>query len=310
MDSTYVSIIAYYVRINEDAMGVQAIVVATTKLFAILWVALLLFALIFSDQLIFSPPKKTYQPTHVEWTTSSGGNRIAMRWHDVPSATQTLLYSHGNAQDIGTIESFAKQMNDQGYNVLVYDYQGYGLSQGQATEQSAYDDVLAAYQWLIDVQKIPSKQIVAFGFSLGGAMAIYLAAHKPVAGLIVQGGFLSAFRVLTRIKLLPMDRFDNTKWLQKIKVPTLFLHGTDDEVVSFWHGQKLYDLLTGVQKYKQWFQGGDHNNLHCDFPGQYFTAIKRFMTSLVSGPQIRATGPNSTKEHPVRHEHDSPDVFV
>ena len=139
--------------------------------------------------------------------TTADGATISARFFPTPKATFTLLFSHGNAEDIGYDTPFLEAVRDAGFAVFAYDYQGYGTSQGQPSEPHVYQDCEAAYNYLINNRHILPGRIIAWGRSLGAAAAVDLAARHPLAGLIMESAFTSAFRVLTRFALLPFDKF-------------------------------------------------------------------------------------------------------
>jgi fermentation-respiration switch protein FrsA (DUF1100 family) len=109
-----------------------------------------------------------------------------------------------------------------------------------------------------------------------------LAARKPAAGVILQSPFVSAFRVVTHVPLLPFDRFRNYKEIRQVRSPILIIHGEQDSVVPFWHGKKLYDLAAQP---KQFFAvpRADHNDLDLIAGPNYPKAIQSFAASLKGG---------------------------
>ena len=116
-------------------------------------------------------------------------------------------------------------MRALGFSVFAYDYHGYGTSGGKATEQNAYEDIDAAYNYLTQVLKVPPDRIIAHGRSLGGAVAIDLASRKPLGGLVVESSFVSAFRVVTGYRIFPFDKFRNADKIRQVRCPVLIIHG-------------------------------------------------------------------------------------
>ncbi len=211
----------------------------------LVYVLLLLFAFFFSDKLIFQPPAAGYRDTkEIIKLPSKNGKQIAALYLLNPKATYTILYSHGNAADIGYLRPLLEMLRDTGFSVFAYDYQGYGTSEGEPSEKNVYEDVEAAYEYLTMKLNVPAERIICYGQSLGAAMAIDLAAKKPVAALVVESGFTTAFRVVTRIPIFPFDKFRNLGKLQKVQCPVLFLHGKQDKVIGVEHGQRLFDAAS------------------------------------------------------------------
>ena len=109
--------------------------------------------------------------------------------------------------------------------------------------------------------------------------AVELASKQPVAGIVLQGAFVSAYRVMTRIPLFPGDKFENLAKMAALRNPVMIIHGTADDTVPSWHGEKLYDAIPG-RKAKLFVEGGPHGGL-ADFTGpRYWEALRKFTDSL------------------------------
>jgi fermentation-respiration switch protein FrsA (DUF1100 family) len=244
------------------------------------YIALFIFAMFFADVVIFQPPAPQYRDGKELVRLRSGhGAQIAALYLASPGAKYTILYSHGNAEDLGWNRDLLEEYQRRGFNVLGYDYQGYGLSQGKPSERNAYADEEAAFQFLVNEKKIPPERIIAVGQSLGGAMAIDLASKHKLGGLIVQSSFASAFRVLTRWPIIPFDKFDSLSKMKRVSCPVLVVHGKADSVIGFWNGELLYGAAR-EPKQKWWVDRGDHNDiLLVDAPG-YWKAVGEFVARL------------------------------
>ncbi|MBS1792967.1 MAG: alpha/beta hydrolase [Acidobacteria bacterium] len=239
-----------------------------------------LLAWLLADRLIFQPQPALYRDDRsVIKIATPSGEKISAKFFPAPDAEYTILFSHGNAEDIGGAGPFFEELRRQGFNVLAYDYRGYGTSDGAPSEKNAYEDAAAAYDYLVDQLKIPPAKIIVFGRSLGGAVAIDLAARKPCAGLIAESTFLSAFRVLTRYRVFPFDEFDNLGKLPSVNCPALFIHGKKDEVIPFRHGEKLFEAAR-APKYSRWFDEAGHNDVALTGGKDYFQTIRDFVAQL------------------------------
>ncbi|MDQ4122360.1 MAG: alpha/beta hydrolase [Acidobacteriota bacterium] len=190
---------------------------------------------------------------------ASGGQISAVHLPN-PQARYTILFSHGNAEDIGRALPTLEKLKAMGFSVFAYDYQGYGTSSGFPSEQNAYQDVEAAYNYLVENLGVPSDRIIAHGRSLGGAVAINLVQKRPVGGLIIESSFLTAYRVVTRIPLFPFDKFKSISKIKQVWCPVLVIHGKRDQVIPFSHGEKLF-LEANKPKISFWVEEADHNNL-------------------------------------------------
>lgn len=240
-----------------------------------------LYAWLVSDKLIFVPQTPSYEHLPNEVSIVSGdGERINAVYLEHPEAKYTILFSHGNAEDLGDVAPFMQQFQELGYSVLMYDYRGYGTSEGKPSTKKAKQDVSAAYHWLVEEKKIDPKTIIAQGRSLGGAVAIWLAANHEVGGLIAEITFVSAFRVKTHWPLLPWDKFNNLKSIRNVQCPVLIIHGRDDEIIPLWHGQKLYDAAPGP-KQCFWIDQGMHTDYVYAAGDVYFDTIQSFVSELL-----------------------------
>ncbi len=234
------------------------------------------FAYAVSDSMLF-------QPSYGSFREPAGGVRIKTKDGELsalylpnPAAKYTLWYFHGNAEDLGDIEPKLAALRQLGYAVFAYDYPGYGLSTGSPSEAKIYESTQVALTWLRETHGIRSGQLVLYGRSLGGGPAVELATREPVAGLILDGAFMSAYRVMTHWKLLPFDKFENLRKIKRVRCPLLVIHGTEDRVVEFAHGEKLF-AAANEPKQKFWVEFAGHNNLMTIAGQRYWDVMQAFM---------------------------------
>ena len=241
------------------------------------------WAWLISDRMIFLPPAPTYRDTaDILKVPTSGGERIAAVYLPNPAATYTVLFSHGNAEDLGWVLPSLPPLRDLGFGVFAYDYRGYGLSQGRASEQHVYADIDAAYDYLTRELRVPAARIILYGRSLGAGAAVDLAARQSVGGLIVESPFLTAFRVMTRIPLFPFDRFRNVDKIGRVRCPVLVMHGEADEIVPLWHGQQLFERAPGPKMFLA-VPGAHHNDFMWVAGARYATVLRDFEALLRGG---------------------------
>lgn len=246
------------------------------------YVGLILVAYFAADRLIFLPPASSYSDAQlpIRLVPTADGARIAVLHLPNPGSSFTLLYSHGNAEDLGHLAPLLQQLQSAGFAVLAYDYRGYGLSTGgPPSAEGAYGDIAAVYRHATEELQIPPSQIILYGRSVGSGPAVHLAARHPVAGLIIESGFTSAFRVVTHLPLLPFDRFPNLRTIRDVQGPVLVIHGRQDEVIPFSHGERLYDAAPEPKQFL-WVQGAGHNDLVWVAGEAYWRALSNF-ASLV-----------------------------
>lgn len=246
----------------------------------IAYALLLVIAIFFANYFIFVPPRPGYsnEQDFIKLQTKDKTTIYAIY---LPNKTSkyTLLVSHGNAEDIGYILPFLREMQHHGFSVLAYDYHGYGLSGGKPSEANSYNDIDAAYEYLVDVLHVRPQDIILYGRSLGAAVALDLAIRRPVGAIIMEGGFVSAFRVVTGFPLLPFDKFNNLQKISKLTIPVLFIHGLNDRIVYFWHGKKLFQTANQPKQLYVVANAG-HNNVLVTAGEMYWKKINDFLVSI------------------------------
>jgi fermentation-respiration switch protein FrsA (DUF1100 family) len=234
----------------------------------------------FSDRLIFLPQPSSYEDTDaIIKLDSVEGIQISAVYLPQEKATYTILYSHGNAEDLGYIQPVLQKLLETGFSVFAYDYRGYGTSEGTPSERNAYRDIDAAYQYLTQQLGVPPKQIIAHGRSVGGGVAVDLASRQPLAGLVLENCFTTVFQVVMPIPIVPFDKFRNIDKIEKVDCPVLVIHGKADETVSWSHGQKLF-AAANQPKLAFWVEGAGHNNV-LTIAGERYTDILQQFTQLI-----------------------------
>uniref|UniRef100_A0A0V0GUZ8 Putative ovule protein n=1 Tax=Solanum chacoense TaxID=4108 RepID=A0A0V0GUZ8_SOLCH len=154
----------------------------------------------------------------------------------------TLLYSHGNAADIGQMFQFFIELSDRlRVNVMGYDYAGYGRSNGEPSEQNTYADIEAVYKCLKEIYEVKEEDIILYGQSIGSGPTLELATKLPqIRGVILQSAILSGLRVMYRIKYsLWLDIYKNIDKIPNVSCPVLVIHGTEDDIVDISHGKSF-----------------------------------------------------------------------
>ncbi|NOT49336.1 MAG: alpha/beta hydrolase [Acidobacteria bacterium] len=244
------------------------------------FLGLLVIAVFFADRAIFRPQNSSYKDTaDIIKLKTRNGDEVSARYEMSSQATLTILFSHGNAEDIGMIEPFVWRLRNLGFNVMTYDYPGYGTSGGSPSEEKAYEAIDAAYDYLVTEKEVDPKTIILHGRSLGGGVAVDLASRRPVAGLVLESTFTSAFRVVTRYPILPFDKFENIRKIERVRCPVLIIHGTNDWTIPVYHGRRLFE---GAKEPKQalWVEGAGHNDLVNANERLYLDGIKTFVQAI------------------------------
>ena len=202
-----------------------------------------------------------------------------------------ILYFHGNGSNLGDLIEMAQHFHQLGWHSFLIDYRGYGLSQGPfPNEQRVYEDAIAAWHYLVEDRQIDPQRIVAYGHSLGGAIAIDLATRQPtMAGVIAEGSFTSMYAMATRqgrYQFLPVDwlltqRFNSLEKVRSLTIPVLFLHGEQDQTVPPAMSQALHKATSAPSSFVLIPEAG-HNNVPTIGGEIYTTAIQSFVAHHIA----------------------------
>jgi len=249
----------------------------------LLWGVLALFACTLADRLIFFPPPAGYTPRAkalVAFETTRGESIRAFHFPADPGRP-TLLYSHGNAEDLAGSLPLYREWHDRGWGVLAYDYPGYGLSGGRPTEASCERAIEAAWDHLTGTGGIAPSDIVIVGRSVGGGPSVWLAERVDAAGLVLISPFTSAFSVHSPAQhLLPGDRFPNLRRIRGVECPLLVVHGEADGIIPPSHGRRLVEASPASAKRFHGIAGAGHNDLFRVGGPEILREIEAFVGSL------------------------------
>ncbi|MDJ0618837.1 MAG: alpha/beta fold hydrolase [Calothrix sp. MO_192.B10] len=268
---------------------------------AIAYGAVCIFLFFYQPRFLFSPskniettPKSLYIHYEDVWLPIKVGKNKFEHIHGwwMPAKepqAKVLLYLHGNALNIAANLGHAHRFYQLGFSVLLIDYRGYGRSQGSFPhEVQVYEDAGAAWNYLVQQQGIAPNQIVIYGHSLGGAIAIDLAVKHPnSAGLIVESSFTSIREVIIHrnsfgifpVQLILTQRFESIKKVARLQLPVLFIHGTADATIPSFMSQQLYNV-TPKSKQLLLVPGAEHNNVAEVAPSQYLKTVRSFLQQL------------------------------
>jgi hypothetical protein len=199
-------------------------------------------------------------------------------------ARGAVLVSHGNA---GTIEfrvELARAFVELGWSVLLYDYRGYGKSAGSPDEQGTYRDAEAAYEHLTTALGFAPGRVVLFGESLGGAVTIELARHRPCAAVICESAFTSLPDVGAKaypflpVRWIARFRYDGLAKVAELGVPLLLIHSPADEIVPVEHARRLFAAAREPKRLL--LTGGGHNDGGFQQRPEWRTEVGSFLAGL------------------------------
>ena len=214
-------------------------------------------------------------------------------WYVPGPSNTTWLWFHGNAGNIGhRVSELALLHSVVGMNLLIFDYQGYGKSEGRPSEQGTYRDARAALGYLqkrmgAESPGLSSQKIVFFGHSLGCAIATELAIGYPPAGLVLVSAFTSVGD-MSRLAIpwLPVGwligrHYNSLARISRLTCPLLVLHGQQDSLVPISQGEQLYDAATSSKKFQSLPDAG-HNDTFIEGGEAYWDALVKFEASLAN----------------------------
>lgn len=201
--------------------------------------------------------------------------------HDNPTAV--ILFCHGNAGNITNRLSVLRRLrDDMGTSVLIFDYRGYGRSEGSPDEKGVLQDARAARAWLADRAGVDEREIVLLGRSLGGAVAVDLAAADGARGLVLQSTFTSVPDMASfhypwlPVGALLRTRLDSLSKIGSYQGPLLQSHGRGDTIVPYASGKQLFDAANEPKQFIP-LEGCDHNDSE---PPSYYRELKEFIETL------------------------------
>lgn len=192
------------------------------------------------------------------------GLKLSAWFIPAEKAELTVLFCHGNGGNMTHRLDTINILNELGLNCFIFDYRGYGSSQGKPSERGTYLDVEAAYKWLTEKKKIPSQNIILFGRSLGGSIAAYLATKVEAKGLIVESSFTSyvdmgrKFYPYMPVRLAAAYSYKTIDYVRQVHRPIMIIHSRNDEVIPFEFGLRLYDVANEPKEFVEIF--GTHND--------------------------------------------------
>lgn len=238
---------------------------------------------------------RAWNPGYEEvWIEPPGGPRLHAWLHRGSRPGLAVLVCHGNAGHLGVQEGLLEPYRRLGVTALLFDYRGYGLSEGKPDEEGIAADTLAAFDRLAGWTGLPPGRLLVHAKSLGGAPAVRAAAARGAGGLVLESVFTSALDLgrhhypFLPISLLLEDRLDVASRLPEVRAPILVLHGERDDIVPARHGKRLAEIA-GERARLVLLPRSGHNDTFEAESGRYLTALGEFLDQ-VAGPAPAAEG--------------------
>lgn len=231
----------------------------------------------------WSPAGDDYEEAWIEVPRTGrakGPTRVHGWFFDRPEADHAILYCHGNGEDVSNQPDLARLLRDQlNAAVLVFDYRGYGKSEGTPIEAGLIADGLAAQRWLAQRTGRQTAETVVIGRSLGGGVATAIAAEQGTAAVVLQSTFTRLTDAAAShypwlpVRWVMVNRYDSLERLASYDGPVLISHGTADRIVPFEHGVQLHEAARGRKRLVT-FDGRGHNEPQ---PASYYDTLRDFL---------------------------------
>jgi fermentation-respiration switch protein FrsA (DUF1100 family) len=246
---------------------------------------------VFQSHLIFFPVREylatpEYLGLQYEEVTFPADDGTVLTGWFVPAdvSDKIILFCHGNAGNISHRLEYIRIFNALGHSIFLFDYRGYGKSEGRLSEIGTYQDALGAWNFLVNAKGFQPESIIIYGRSLGGAIASRLAQVRSPAALVLDSVFTSVKALGSQlypylpIRWLSRYNYNTVQHIEKVTCPVLIIHSRNDDIVPFEHGKKLFEALIPPKKFLE--ISGSHNEGFLESLGKYRAGLQEFFNTL------------------------------
>ena len=268
---------------------------SAVRILAVVYVAFGALVFFFQSYVVYQPSEKldeTPSDYGLDFEdiplTAEDGTKLHAWYVPRDKAEYTLLFCHGNGGNVSHRVDAVQTFHALGLNVLIFDYRGYGRSEGKPTEAGTYQDARAAWKYLVETRGVSPERIIIFGCSLGGGIAANLAHRHTPAALILESTFTSVpdagakMYPFLPIRWLCRFSYDTQAIIGEMNCPILVVHSREDEMVPYEFGQALFDAARGDKHMLT--ISGSHNMGRSDSAEQYISGLAAFFDSVRNRP--------------------------
>ena len=261
-----------------------------------LYLLICLLAFLFQRSLLYFPIRwsereaRQANPGFDEvWISTSDGERVHAWLHRSENSSWTVVIFHGNAGNLSYHQATMSPFLSLGFQVILFDYRGYGLSSGHPTQVGLLLDGEAVVDYVEKTLGIPAERIVYFGQSLGTGVAVLVGEKRPPGRLILESGFPSLAQVASThypflpVGLLLRDRFESAQAIRRISCPILFLHPALDEIIPIALGRALFEMAPEPKRLVE-LPGAHHNDSFDVAMDEQVEAIREFLATHDASP--------------------------
>jgi fermentation-respiration switch protein FrsA (DUF1100 family) len=262
-------------------------------------IAWTLILMIFEERFIFFPikyPGGNYEQQLLKvqdcWFNAEDGVKLHGWYAGKKNSIATIVMSHGNGGNITHRIELVNNLHRAGFNVFLYDYRGYGRSEGSPSEDGLYKDARAAYRYALSLEDVDTSKIILWGTSIGGAFAVEAATHRSPALLILESTFSSGKDIAASlwpylpVQFLVKSRFNSSERIKDIHCPVLCIHGTNDDIIPIKLGRKLFESANEPKEFYEIRSAGHNDTFHVGRNG-YFERIRTFALKYISSSNSR-----------------------
>lgn len=243
------------------------------------------YFLFFPDRVITTTPEDFALTFESVAIPTEDGETLAGWWIAAKESSRaTILYCHGNAGNISDRVTKAVMLAGEGFDVLLFDYRGYGTSTGAPSEEGLAADARAAHRYLTTARGLLPGRLIVWGKSLGGAVAARLAHEAPAAGLIIESSFTRAADMAPLVvpwlpfsRHLVRSRFDTLSVVPRLALPKLFIHGDQDTLIPLAMGDELFARASGPKR-RIVVGGAEHTDAWVKGGEEYRRVLREFAT--------------------------------
>ena len=256
------------------------------------YIGLVTILMVFQSHFIYFPEREiTVTPAEIglsyEAVCFEAADGVKLSGWFVPAERSrgVILFCHGNAGNISHRLESVQVFYRLGLSTFIFDYRGYGQSEGKLTEQGTYLDAEAAWRYLVQKRQVDPTEIIVFGRSLGGAIAAWLARDHTPKALIIESTFTSVRDIGAElypylpVRLLSRFDYNAMDYLRQVNCPVLIVHSRDDEIIPFSHGRRLFETANEPKEFLE--ITGTHNEGFMTSAKHYEGGLDSFISAHI-----------------------------
>ncbi len=275
-----------------STIQIWSVIKAVVLIAGAVYIALAILMTVFQSKLIYYPSRQIENvPSAIGLTYDevvfTADDSVKLNGWFIPKDDHigVLLFSHGNAGNISHRLESIRIFHQVGLSVFIFDYRGYGKSEGKPSEKGTYLDAEAAWRYLIAERRFGPSEIVCFGRSLGGSVAAYIAKEKNPGALILESSMTSVPDVAAKIypflpvRLLARFEYKTIDSVREVSCPVMVIHSVDDEIIPYENGRRLFEAANEPKRFLR--LNGGHNEGFLLAGEMYVQGVRSFAVESI-----------------------------